>query len=181
MELDRLKTRLDLAHIIGVVGDRLENDRDFDVIHIPTKTYPVSKTNDDDILEDIRYAFANALFMEAKGPKLELNPKKNCGHMVLKNSKSRGPITGPGTQDEPLGRLLMSYLEYGRIPHFSYGIRSFPVPFPACAFPCAPGPRGNAVSVHRFHGSAAGRFWVSVPGPGPRRSDKPRLYAAPGR
>jgi len=60
MELDRLKTRPDLTHIIALVADRLEHDRDFSVIHIPTKTYSVSKTNDDDILEDIRYAFANA-------------------------------------------------------------------------------------------------------------------------
>ncbi len=60
MELDRLKTRPDLTHIIAVVADRLEHDQGFDVIHIPTKTYSVSKTNDDDILEDIRYAFANA-------------------------------------------------------------------------------------------------------------------------
>ncbi len=60
MELDRLKTRPDLTHIISVVADRLEHDRDFGVIHIPTKTYYVSRTNDDDILEDIRYAFAHS-------------------------------------------------------------------------------------------------------------------------
>lgn len=60
MELDRLKTRPDLSHIIAVVGDRLEHDQGFDVIHIPTKTYSVSKTNDDDILEDIRFAFSNS-------------------------------------------------------------------------------------------------------------------------
>ncbi|HPI92561.1 MAG TPA: PhoH family protein [Deltaproteobacteria bacterium] len=60
MELDRLKTRPDLNHIIAVVGDRLEHDQGFEVVHIPDKTYAVGKTNDDDILEDIRYAFSHA-------------------------------------------------------------------------------------------------------------------------
>lgn len=74
MELDRLKTRPDLTHIIALVADRLEHDSDFSVIHIPTKTYSVSKTNDDDIVTKF------------KG-------HRNYGHMVLKGSKSRGPIT----------------------------------------------------------------------------------------
>jgi PhoH-like ATPase len=60
MELDRLKKRPDLNHIISLIATRLENDSKLEIIRIPHKTYSGSETNDDDILEDIRYAHDNA-------------------------------------------------------------------------------------------------------------------------
>jgi len=60
MELDRLKKRADLSHIISMIATKLENDPKLDIIKIPEKTYTGSETNDDDILQDIKYARDNS-------------------------------------------------------------------------------------------------------------------------
>jgi len=56
MELDRLKKRPDLGHIVNLVADKLEQDH-VEILKIPEKTYTGNESNDDDILEDIKYAF----------------------------------------------------------------------------------------------------------------------------
>lgn len=59
MELDRIKTRSDLSHLVAVVAERLEKDMHFEIIQIPGKVYSGSRTNDNDILDDVRFAHAN--------------------------------------------------------------------------------------------------------------------------
>jgi len=58
VELDRLKKRPDLSHIITLVADRFEENDHIEIIKIPHKSYTGSESNDDDILEDIKYAFS---------------------------------------------------------------------------------------------------------------------------
>ncbi len=57
MELERLKKRPDLGHLLAAIAGLLEADDALRVIRIPDKRYSFDKANDNDILDDIRYAF----------------------------------------------------------------------------------------------------------------------------
>lgn len=59
MELDRLKKRPDLSHIISLIADRFEQDRQIEILKIPEKNYTGTDFNDDDILADIAHAYAH--------------------------------------------------------------------------------------------------------------------------
>jgi PhoH-like ATPase len=84
MELDRLKKRADLSHIISLIAARLENDTKLDIIKIPHKAYLGSETNDDDILEDIRYAHDNAdCFIKGFDPVIVSNDRMFRVRLVI--------------------------------------------------------------------------------------------------
>lgn len=112
MELDRLKARPDLSHLVSVVADRLENDRFFDVIQIPGRVYSRGKANDNDILDDIKFALANAEALFG-----ELEP------VVVSNDKIfriRLKCEGVNSQDfhdskpfQSLSQLYTGFVGYG--------------------------------------------------------------------
>jgi PhoH-like ATPase len=54
MELDRLKGRSDINHIVGLAIENISKDDSLQVIKIPNKTYQTS-SSDNDIIEDVLY------------------------------------------------------------------------------------------------------------------------------
>ncbi len=57
MELDRLKRKPDLKHIITIISRKLESDKDIEWIVSPDYEYGY-ESNDDDIIKDVKYCIS---------------------------------------------------------------------------------------------------------------------------
>lgn len=114
MELDRLKTRTDLSHLVSVVADRLEKDMLYEVIRIPGKTYGSGKTNDNDILEDIRFAHANAgEFFSNMEPVVVSNDK--LFRIRLKSEGMRSQEFKDSKPFQSLSQLYTGFVRYDEV------------------------------------------------------------------
>ena len=54
LELDRLKSRSDISHLVSMVSANLEADNNLEVIKVPEKRYH-SRVDDNDIIEEIKW------------------------------------------------------------------------------------------------------------------------------
>ena len=100
MELDRLKKKSDLKHIISIIADRLENVDDLEVLKIPGKKYTHKSANDDDILEDIKYAVSEGIIKEGIDPIVVTNDKLFRVRLKFEGIKTQEYISSNPFQSE---------------------------------------------------------------------------------
>ena len=192
LELDRLKSRSDISHLVSMVSTTLELEENLEVIKVPEKRYH-SKVDDNDIIEEIKWfkdkcpdrefiVATNDHLLRVRLKIIGVTSQEFKGSKVVKSDSQA--YTGIVSKDEErlancfywndTGKLVYSTDELEmNFEHSLWGV-SPKTPYQNCAMHLMLDPRVNVMSIQS--GAGYGKSYLALAAALQLVLQKPKKY-----